>query len=224
MKLHRFDSMAFDGVAPSPDVHPLPVLHGDADIAVPASLPDFWAAAFSRLNDDFTQGMFAQWMVGTLLGLPMRQILRAVGDSHGEFALPGRVSIEVRAAGVLDSWDLAGRPGRATAAGVAAMDPGKIVFSGLQHGGAAAVPMTGLMSGLFVFCFQAERDPHRWNAWDLSQWEFYVVPKSLLSHVDAGNSITLARLRALRMPMGARRFQAYMAGWLKDRAAHPSSA
>jgi len=213
MKLHRFDDPRESQESPSPSV-PNAVLRGDADLAVPASLAEFWMAAAAELHDDYSKSIFAHWLVGTLLGLPMRSVLRAI-QAGGEFALPGKAVIEVRAASVLGSWNLAGAAGQAESARPVT-DPTRIVFRGLKGAAGVAASLARLASGLVVFCFQSERDPAKWDAWDLSQWEFYVVPRTLLSHVDAGDAITLARLRALRTPLTARKFQAHMAGWRKE--------
>ena len=210
MKLQRFEGPRESRGPESPSI-PNAALHGDADLAVPASLAEFWMAAAAELHDDYSKSIFAHWLVGTLLGLPMRSVLRAI-QAGGELALPGKAVIEVRAASVLGSWNLAG-PAESTKP---VTDPTKIVFRGLRGAAGVAASLARLASGQVVFCFQSERDPAKWDAWDLSQWEFYVVPRTLLSHVDAGDSITLARLRALRTPLTVRKFQAHMVGWRKE--------
>jgi hypothetical protein len=49
-------------------------------------------------------------------------------------------------------------------------------------------------SDLYVFAFQHERDPERWNALDLTQWEFYVFPVDQLRQF-ATRRVRLVTLR-----------------------------
>jgi hypothetical protein len=51
-----------------------------------------------------------------------------------------------------------------------------------------------LKSHVYVFAFQHERDIERWNAMDISQWEFYALPVSAVSELR-WKSISLPMLR-----------------------------
>ena len=49
---------------------------------------------------------------------------------------------------------------------------------------------------IYVFCVQTERDLKRWNALDLEQWEFYVLPRSVLEARGVA-SLRLSTVQAL---------------------------
>ena len=60
-------------------------------------------------------------------------------------------------------------------------------------------------SHLYVFAFQNNSDPKTWDALDLTQWEFYLVPAAKL--IELGwQSISLATLRHKFMRMNADEF------------------
>jgi hypothetical protein len=61
-------------------------------------------------------------------------------------------------------------------------------------------------SDLYVFCFQHEKDYDRWNALDLSQWEFYIRTRNDLGALNI-SSISLRKLRELQQPIFACEFR-----------------
>jgi hypothetical protein len=62
-------------------------------------------------------------------------------------------------------------------------------------------------SNYYVFCMQKEADPTRWNAWNLSQWQFFLLSREELQSAGVGRSISLAKLMAMQQPMTASGFQ-----------------
>jgi hypothetical protein len=62
-----------------------------------------------------------------------------------------------------------------------------------------------LKSQLYVFAFQHEKDITRWNAMDLSQWEFYVVRKEDLAQLG-GRTVSLSKLRPKYGPLTSAEF------------------
>ena len=63
-----------------------------------------------------------------------------------------------------------------------------------------------LKSDLYVFAFQHERDILRWNAMDLSQWEFYLLAAAELATLAPGQTVSLAKLRSIQKPLTAAAF------------------
>ncbi len=77
--------------------------------------------------------------------------------------------------------------------------PSKIVFSGLK--GRTWNPEDGygedqtFNADVYVFCLQIEKDRGRWDALDLEQWRFYVLPRIAVQERNASsigiNSLSL---------------------------------
>ena len=89
--------------------------------------------------------------------------------------------------------------------------PGKVRFSGLQARSSVDTPkandLSTFKSDYYVFCMQTQADPAAWSAWDLAQWEFYLLAREELVAAGVGGSISLAKLRRLQEPMLAAPFQ-----------------
>ena len=164
-------------------------LFGDATLPQDSRVVDFWRWAFSDLSEDYLKGLFAEWMVAVLLGLPLQ------GSHRLEFArydhvLAGK-RIEVKSTARWQSWKLLDEEGRRRAAPKkpATVDD-KVRFEGLRT-------TSGTYNAdLYVFCFQHETEPQQWNALDLNQWEFYALPRAELERLGT-KSIALKTLRRL---------------------------
>jgi hypothetical protein len=162
----------------------------------------FWQWAFSDLRDDDIKGVFAEWMVLKLLGL---QSPRRVSWADSDIVLPNHKTVEVKATAIWQSWKLVnldGTPKCPTAA--PCCDPARIRFGGLKARGDIS-QWDGdrvFKSHFYVFCFQREADHEKWNAWDLSQWEFYLTTQAELTARRTGRSLTLASLRKLGPEVG----------------------
>jgi hypothetical protein len=185
---------------------------GDVKIAGSASLLDFWRWAFSDLCDDDIKGIFAEWMVGMLLGLPL-SFSRRVSWADSDIILLNGTRIEVKATALWQSWKLVNQDGSSKSiTAPATLNPGKIRFCGLQ-----ARTTESQWSGeraykadLYVFCFHSQTDPAEWDAWNLADWEFYVMTRQELADLKVGRSISLTALRKIRQPMSAAQFQSHM--------------
>ncbi len=170
--------------------HPTDTLCG-ADLE-PTTLQDFWIWAFSDLCDDDVKGIFAEWMVLRLLGISTS---RRCSWADNDLVLESGVTIEVKSSAYWQSWRALDGLGRTREiVGTPHLDEAKIRFCGLVRGrsdlGEAHSPK--LRSHLYVFAFQHHPDYQTWDAMDLSQWEFYVVPASALP----AKSVSLKSLRA----------------------------
>jgi hypothetical protein len=165
-----------------------------------ASLVDFWEWAFSDLCDDGLKGIFAEWLVHKLLGI---QSARRIYWSNSDLLTPEGVGMEVKATAFWQSWKLLDGTGTPYPQPIYSkrLDERRIRFAGLMARDSTSVPdiskPPALKSQIYVFAFQNEKDLERWNAMDLSQWEFCVVLAEELAKIgDALSPSTgFARVR-----------------------------
>lgn len=68
-----------------------------------ASLLHFWKWAFSDLCDDDIKGIFAEWLVLKLLGIPS---VRRVSWANSDIITPDGVRIEIKSTSYWQSWKL----------------------------------------------------------------------------------------------------------------------
>ncbi len=68
-----------------------------------ASLLDFWKWAFSDLCDDDLKGIFAEWLVLKLLGIPA---VRRVSWANSDIITLEGVRIEIKSTSYWQSWKL----------------------------------------------------------------------------------------------------------------------
>lgn len=160
-----------------------------------STLADFLMWAYSDLCDDVIKGIFAEWMVAKLLGIPTTR--RYEWSNSDLFSTRG-TKIEVKASSYWQSWKAISPDG--TAKDLAKYPPqpdAKIRFSGLMAKDTIdhhKEKQGRFKSDLYVFCFQNERNYEKWNAMNLSQWEFYLVPAKSLTT----KSVSLQWLKANR--------------------------
>ena len=195
-------------------------LRGDAALPSRAHLADFWRWAFSDLCEDYIKGIFAEWMVGSLLGFPMLE-LRRISYANSDFLWRGKLPVEVKGTAYWQSWRVFDEEGRLRSKTIDPTPVSRIRFGSLRKragaaGNNAATP-PGYKSDIYVFCFQTEHDLARSDALDLSQWEFYVLQRSQLEQLGTGG-ISLTKLKRLTEPMTARQFQQRMRSELDESA------
>lgn len=163
-------------------------------------LQEFQGWAFSDLCDDDVKGIFAEWMVRQLLHCPSP---RRVSWADNDIILPSGISIEVKSSAIWQSWKLRKQDGARIYPLPASkpFDPKKIRFCGLKArlGDAKPVGEPVFKSHLYVFCFQSQKDPTKWDALDLDQWEFYIMSQHDLIDLKVGGSISLDALRKFRL-------------------------
>jgi len=184
-------------------------LFGDEKLPLDANLLDFWTWAFGDLCDDDVKGIFAEWMVAKLLGIPTK---RRVSWANSDLITPDQVRIEVKSSAYWQSWKLVDEFGESYPKPIReCRNEDSIGFAGLQARDARTVSQpTDLVTykaDLYVFAFENERDPDCWNALDLSQWEFYVFPAEQLRQFVTTKRIRLGTLREHQgAPLNAERF------------------
>ncbi len=172
------------------------------------TLVDFWQWAFGDLCDDDIKGFFAEWLVHKLLGVDSP---RRVSWANSDVVTPSRVTLEVKATSYWQSWKVIDQHGQPYAEPLYKVpaDDSKIRFSGLTARDSTTVAdmstSPALKSQLYVFAFQHEKDITRWNAMDLSQWEFYVLRAEELAQLG-GRSVSMKKLRTKYGPLTAAEF------------------
>jgi hypothetical protein len=141
---------------------------------------DFWRWAFANLCDDGLKGVFAEWMVGKLLGLDLGHGARRPGDNT-DLPYRGR-HIEVKSTSYWQSYKL-------WKSGVHTKPTEKPRFAGLwshwTEGADNSARAPGFKSDVYVFCFQKQKDEPNWDALNLSNWDFYVRSQSQLMDLKA---------------------------------------
>jgi hypothetical protein len=192
---------------PRPIHEPSDMLHGLEAAITETSMVDFWRWAFSDLCDDDIKGIFAEWLVAKLLKIPS---VRRFSWANSDMIAPNKVRIEVKASSYWQSWKLLDEIGAAWVPPLYPVTPKtQIRFAGLTARNAAGPAkksaMAELKSHVYVFAFQNETDPEKWNAMDVSQWEFYVLPAERLKELGWG-SISLKMLRSQQEPLAAAEF------------------
>lgn len=160
------------------------------------SLLDFWKWAFSDLCDDDLKGIFAEWIVLKLLAIPS---VRRISWANSDIITADGVRIEVKASSYWQSWKLLDESGELRPVPLHPIhSDNRIRFSGLKARNAVDTSNSNdprlFKSDIYIFAFQKEKDIERWNAMDLSQWEFYALPGSTVGNMGQ-RSISLATLR-----------------------------
>jgi len=178
-------------------------LFGDAILPPHVRLTDFWRWAFSDLSEDYLKGFFAEWMVAVLLGLPVQDSRRLEFQRYDHAS--GAKRIEVKSTARWQSWKVLDEEGRPRSIPKKPATPdSSIRFAGLRTDDGK------YNADIYVLCFQAEKDFARWNALDLSQWEFYVVRQRDLQRLGT-KSIGLKKVRELSPRLTARELQKSLA-------------
>jgi len=154
---------------------------GDVDLPEGKAL-NFWKWAFSDLRMNNLRGVFSEWQVAVLLDIPLDD-----RDSWAPYDLKSSdgVSIEVKSAAYLQAWS-------------GSSISNNIRFTGLK--GRTWTPEEGFSESqsfnadLYVFCLQTEKNPDNWDAFNLNQWRYFLLPKPVLEEWNQ-KSIGLSRLK-----------------------------
>lgn len=176
-----------------------------------SSLGDFWNWAFGDLCDDDIKGISAEWMVLKLLGIPSK---RRISWANSDIITPDGVRIEVKSSSYWQSWKLLDEFGNPRVPLLHYPIPSRksgVTFAGLSARDAVNIPdpstKSAFKSDIYVFAFQHEEEPELWNAIDLSQWEFYVLPVKKLKDLGR-SSVPIKKLQPEHGPMDAPTFVA----------------
>ncbi|MHC9540604.1 MAG: hypothetical protein AB9903_13945 [Vulcanimicrobiota bacterium] len=128
------------------------------------TIGEFWSWAFSDLQDNMLRGEFAEFIVARALGIDLH--IRQ-GWTNYDLETEDGIRIEVKTSAFLQSWDQ--------------NKLSDLKFSGLKA--RAWNPIDGYdiektyRADVYVFCVQKAKTHEEYDQFDLSQWEFRVVPR-----------------------------------------------
>ena len=167
-----------------------PTLTGDEPLrfrgrALDRDVLSFWRWSSSELLGNALRGRFAEYVVA--LGTGAHSPFREEWDVH-DLETPDGITIEVKSASYLQSWEQ--RTHSRISFGIAP----KLEWDDITGHGEAFVRA----ARVYVFCVLAHRDMATVDPLDLDQWEFHVLPSSVLdARVPLQKTITLSRLLGL---------------------------
>ena len=142
---------------------------------------DFWRWAFGNLNEDTLKGLFAEWLIGRILGLDL-QLGGRNGGTNSDLFLDDGTRVEVKSTAYWQSWKLYtenGRPLKNEEIDHRHWERLKKPLRFNVKRTQDAVDRTGtekqLWSDIYVFAAQHEKDPEAWDILDMRQWRFYCL-------------------------------------------------
>ena len=156
-------------------------LHSENSSLQKETMLDYWTWAFSDLVGNTERGVLAEYLVAKAIGAksPVRNSWAAY-----DIDAPDGTKIEVKSASYVQSWHQSKLSAikfsiRKTLEWI----PEKNEF-GIDK---------KRQSDVYVFCLLNQKDKHKVNPLDLGQWEFYVIPTSVLDReMGDTQSISLA--------------------------------
>lgn len=155
------------------------------------SLGDFWAWAFSDLRQNAVRGHLAEYIVAQALGIQLK--VRSAWDDFDlsladvlvPYSLGGKrpARLQIKASGYLQAWRQ--------------QSLSSISFSGLrrrpfamtQEGGYKLGTAQAPKADVFVFAIQMAKEHQSYDALDLDQWEFRVLPAHRITQNTLGYSV-----------------------------------
>lgn len=150
-------------------------LRGDEQIlGMPgAAVIDFWRFALPDLRVNNARGVFAEFLVHRAVGSHRPRVEWASHDVETDDG----IRIEVKASGYLQAWE------QRTLSDVR--------FSGLRARTWAPdighSPTATYNADVYVFAVETAREAALYDPLDTSQWEFYVLPRSVLEKRAVGS-------------------------------------
>lgn len=163
---------------------PIPGLSG-------CNMGHFWSWAYSNLLENTVRPAFAEFVVGTLLGVTGdgRKVWDAVDLRYGAHA------IEVKSAAYVQAWQQ--------------NEPSRIQFDiarklGWDHDTNTRVASRGRLAHCYVFCLYPETDRAQASPLAVSAWRFWVLPTARIDQEFGDQrSVTMSRLAPLTVPVTA---------------------
>ncbi len=133
-------------------------------------LLDFWRWSASDILSNALRGVFAEFVVGTALGLNLTQI-RKEWDNF-DLVSSTQMKIEVKSAAYIQAWQ---QKGYSEISFSIAPSQGYDEISGKRAQEAKR------QADIYVFCLLKHKDRNTIDPLKMEQWEFYVVPTALLN-------------------------------------------
>ncbi len=166
-------------------MHPAPegALAGSEDfVGCAATVLDFWRFAMSDLRVNNVRGYLAEFLVAMAVGSSGS---RVEWDAY-DVRAPDGTTIEVKSSAYLQVWEQ--------------KRPSRIEFTGLKgrtwtaQQGVASEPTYN--ADVYVFAVQTAQSHDAYDPLDITQWAFYVLPRSTLEALGY-KSISLSTLQTL---------------------------
>ena len=160
----------------------------DPDTPIPGSVGeqtvgDFWAWGYSNILTNITRGLFAEYLVGTALGAV--EGMRTEWDSFD--LLYNDAKIEVKSSAYVQSW-----PQEKPSAIGWSFSPS----TWQQDEGTTDQERPADCYVFCVYCEKKDRSPAK--VLDLEEWEFYVLPTTVISDALRGQkTVVLNRIKSL---------------------------
>ena len=155
-------------------------------VGADASLSDFWAWCLSDLRTNTVRPMLAEFLVARALGAATRP--RIEWDAYDVLTLEG-VKVEVKSGSYLQAWEQS--------------QLSKVVFGGLKarrwtarEGYSTAGSYN---ADVYVFAVQTAKDHAGYDALDLAQWSFWVLPRAVVEETGQ-RSMQLPTVESLGGP------------------------
>ncbi len=165
----------------------------EPDTAIPGvegqTVGDFWSWAFSNILTNNLRGIFAEFLVGAALDAV--EGIRTVWDPYDLVYRDAK--IEVKSSAYLQSWK---------------QDKDSVISWSIgEH--LAWDSVTNEVSvekarsaDCYVFCVYTERARGQANVLDVSKWEFYVLPTTVINReLGTQKTVVLSRISALTDPV-----------------------
>jgi len=162
----------------------------------------FYAWAYGDLLANTTRGVVAEYIVATALGLSdtnriawnrydLEIVDPEIGDAETDDAKIRNVGVEVKSAAYVQTWE------QKTGPSVISFDIAPSAGWDSETGNHAAGPVRS--AAVYVFCLLIGNGHGRPDPLDVEQWEFYVLPTSVLNRERSEQKrIRLEPLKALK--------------------------
>lgn len=160
---------------------PAPELTGDERFkGLDRSVREFWSYAARDLRSNVLRGVLAEWLVAKAVGAAEP---RPEWDDF-DVLTPAGTRVEVKSSAYLQAWTQ--------------RRLSTIAFSGLNAAKWDAElgrsDQRTFNADVYVFCVQTARSHDAYDPLDVSQWHFYVLPRSSVESIGQ-RSIGLARIK-----------------------------
>ncbi len=158
------------------------------------NLLDFWRWSVSDILSNATRGRFAEFIVGTAIGLKPEH-LRDEWDAY-DLTTENGIKIEVKSAAYIQSWNQ-----KQYSAISFSIKPARFwdAETNMQRGEPKR------HADLYVFCHLKHKNQDTIDPLKMEQWDFYVLPTYRLDNYERSqSSITINSLRKLTEPKNYR--------------------
>lgn len=154
------------------------------------SLLDFWRWSTSDLVSNATRGVLTEFIVATALGISIEQPREEW--AAWDLTTPEGIKVEVKSAAYVQSW-------RQSRLSTITFNTPKTLAWDAETNRHDAEPRR--QADVYVLALLSHRDKETISPLDLSQWEFFVLPTSVLdARKRSQHSITLPSLLELHGP------------------------